>query len=190
VQGDICSICCGNEREVTVTCPLDCPYLKEAHEHERLAKLDPRNRPNKDIDVGDEFVRTHGRLLNYMGATLAFAISQAAAQIVDADIREALDSLIRTYRTMSSGLIYSSRPTNPHAARIFSEIEAFFTKYREMMREKMQSVRDAELLKVLVFFHLMAISLDNGRPKCRRFVEALGQFEMNAAEEPTRLVEL
>ena len=30
VTGDICSICCGNEREVTVDCPLDCPFLVEA----------------------------------------------------------------------------------------------------------------------------------------------------------------
>ena len=35
VNGEICSICCGNEREVSISCPLDCPYLVEARLHEK-----------------------------------------------------------------------------------------------------------------------------------------------------------
>ena len=35
VRGDICTLCCGSEREVSVACPLDCEYLREAHKHEK-----------------------------------------------------------------------------------------------------------------------------------------------------------
>ena len=40
VRGDICSLCCGTEREVTVNCPLDCEYLQEARKHEKLSEFD------------------------------------------------------------------------------------------------------------------------------------------------------
>jgi len=35
VRGEICSLCCGAEREVTVDCPLDCEFLREARRHEK-----------------------------------------------------------------------------------------------------------------------------------------------------------
>ena len=31
----ICAVCCGKEREVTITCPTDCAYLISAHRYER-----------------------------------------------------------------------------------------------------------------------------------------------------------
>ena len=35
VRGHICPVCCGTERENTVSCPLDCPYLREARVREK-----------------------------------------------------------------------------------------------------------------------------------------------------------
>ena len=65
VRGDICTICCGTEREVTVDCPLDCVYLHEAHQHEKIEPTDPRKFPNQDIRVTEEFLRDHEPLLVY-----------------------------------------------------------------------------------------------------------------------------
>ena len=38
---------------------------------------------------------------------------------VDYDVREALEALIRTYRTLESGVYYESVPANPLAANIY-----------------------------------------------------------------------
>src|SRR5258707_890583 len=35
VHGRICPQCCGEQREVTLDCPSDCPYLQQAREHEK-----------------------------------------------------------------------------------------------------------------------------------------------------------
>ena len=35
VHGRICAQCCGEQREVTLDCPSDCPYLRQAREHEK-----------------------------------------------------------------------------------------------------------------------------------------------------------
>ena len=39
--------------------------------------------------------------------------------VVDRDVLEALDGLIRTYRTLQSGVYYESRPNNPLAGSIY-----------------------------------------------------------------------
>src|ERR1700682_5299675 len=54
VNGDICSICCGSEREVTVNCPLDCPYLVEARHHEKPPAMSAQQLPNQDVRISEE----------------------------------------------------------------------------------------------------------------------------------------
>src|SRR5215212_6262711 len=51
VRGDICSVCCGTEREVTVDCPFECEYLQQSRHHEKPAPLDSPALPNQDIRV-------------------------------------------------------------------------------------------------------------------------------------------
>ena len=63
VRGDICTICCGTEREVTVDCPWDCAYLQEARKHERSAQVNADGFPNQDIRVSEDFLRDHEPLL-------------------------------------------------------------------------------------------------------------------------------
>ena len=114
MRGDICTTCCGTEREVTVDCPWDCAYLQEARKHERSAPVNPDGFPNQDIRVSEEFLRDHEPLL----VATARGLMQAAFDTtgaVDLDVREALDALIRTYRTLQSGVYYETRPDNPLA---------------------------------------------------------------------------
>src|ERR1700752_704153 len=75
VHGRICPQCCGEQREVTLDCPSDCPYLQQAGEHEK-----PRARDGLDaaalflqVEVGDRFVYEHEHLI--MGLTYALAKS-------------------------------------------------------------------------------------------------------------------
>src|SRR6476620_4402243 len=119
VTGDICTVCCGTERENTVSCPLECPYLREARAREREPDVDPREFPNQDIKVEEDFLRRNEPLLIYVAGGLANAALETEGAI-DTDVREAIDSLIRTYRTLQSGLVYEARPDNPIAARIQS----------------------------------------------------------------------
>ena len=117
IHGEICSICCGNEREVSITCPFDCPYLMEARRHEKPHELNPDELPNRNVQVTEQFLNEHEALLVFLGSRLLEA-SLATAGAVDSDVRDALQSLIRTYRTLQSGLYYETRPTNLLAAGI------------------------------------------------------------------------
>jgi len=173
VNGDICSICCGAEREVSINCPLDCTFLAEARLHEKFPEVPRDQVPNLDVPLNEKFLRDHEPIMLFLGAEL-LAASLETSGAVDSDVREALDSLIRTYRTLQSGLYYETRPNNPLASAIHQKIQAAIEELRKKMSEKgAPSVRDAEILGMLVFFERIGLSRNNGRPKGRSFIDHL-----------------
>jgi len=174
VRGDICSICCGREREVTVDCPLDCEYLQEAHQHEKPAALDLETIPNQDIRVTEGFLETSQDLVVFLGRALVVAAADTPGA-ADTDVRGALDGLVRTYRTLQSGVYYESRPQNPLAANIFGRVQEGLAEFRRSEPERvgMSKTRDGDVLKVLVFFQRVELDRNNGRPRGRAFLGAL-----------------
>ena len=182
VAADICSICCGTEREVTVSCPLDCPYLMEARLHEKAREPEPQGLVHPDVRVTEEFLRDHEPLLLFIGASLLEA-SITTSGIVDSDVREALDALIRTYRTLQSGLYYETLPSNLLAAAIHQKIQEAIGQLRKDLSEKgSTSIRDVEILGMLVFLDRVAVHQDNGRPRGRAFIDYLrGVFPMKSS---------
>jgi hypothetical protein len=183
VGGDICSICCGSEREVTVNCPLDCVYLVEARQHEKPPVVAAGQQiPNQDVRLSEEFLREHEHLLIFLGARLLEA-SLETAGVVDSDAQEALESLIRTYRTLESGLYYETRPNNLLAAGIHQKLQDAVQELRKELAEKGSTpIRDAEILGILVFLERVGIHQRNGRPRGRAFIDYLrGYFPQKPA---------
>jgi hypothetical protein len=182
VHGEICSICCGNEREVTISCPLDCPYLMEARQHEKPHQLNPDEVPNRDVQVTEEFLREHESLFVFLSSRLMEA-ALGTAGAVDSDLREALQSLIRTYRTLQSGLYYETMPTNPIAAGVHQRLQEAIDGLRKDLAEKnAMPLRDAEILGVLVFLERVELHENNGRPRGRAFIDYLRAYFPQAAE--------
>jgi len=173
VNGDICSICCGTQREVTVRCPLSCVYLQEARTHERAERLDEASLPNGDIVVRTDFVEAHISQLAAISAVLARA-AQLEPGAVDSDLLDALEALIRTWRTLSTGLYYDSRPANAVAARIFDRFQEGLQELRrEMQKDAAPFPSDSEVLVLLAFLQRVALDRNNGRPLGRAFFELL-----------------
>jgi len=174
VNGDICSICCGTEREVTVSCPLDCPYLAEARKHDRPAPLDEEQVPNRDIHISEEFLAEHEALLAAAGQAL-LAVALAIPGVTDFDARDALDGLIRTYQTRESGLYYESIPENALAGQIFRQVQEALAGFRQQETEEMgmSRTRDADVLAILVFLKRLEWDRNNGRRRGRAFLDFL-----------------
>ena len=174
LHADICAICCGTEREVSISCPLECEYLREAHQREKALPVDPKDVFDPDADVSEDFVREHEEFLLFAIYSLVEAALRTPGA-VDSDALEALDALIKTQRTAESGLIYESRPENLVAAavqRAFSESLADYQKLRSE-REGLSSLRGKEILGVLVFLRRFGQLNLNGRPRGRMFLDLL-----------------
>ncbi len=178
VRGDICTICCGSERENTVDCPLDCEYLKDAHRHERVEPADPDKFPNQDIRVSEQFLRENERPLTFMGVTL-LRLGLRTPGAIDYDIREALEALVRTYRTRQSGIYYDTRPNNPVAGAVYEGLASAIEQYRKEEQEHlgMAKVRDADFLGIFAFLQRLELDRNNGRRRGRAFIDFLsGEF--------------
>jgi hypothetical protein len=177
VGGDICSICCGTEREVTVTCPLDCEYLQEARKRDPMPSLEGVEAPNKDIRITESELIEHEDLLVFMASAVMRAGLKTPG-VVDQDIREALDALARTYRTLQSGIYYETRPENPLAGEVCGIVQNALEEFRRKEKERLGSTktRDGDVLKILVFLQHFALDRDNGRRRGRAFLDALRGF--------------
>jgi hypothetical protein len=160
----------------------------EARLHEKLPEVSPESVPNRDIRITEEFLRDHEPLLIFLGAKV-LAASLETSGALDSDVCEALESMIRTYRTLQSGLYYESRPDNLVAAAIHQKVQDAIQELRKDMAEKgITAIRDAEVLGVLAFLQRVALAQRNGRPKGRSFIDYLRahfpQKQQSSADAP------
>lgn len=176
VRGEICPQCCGNERERTVDCPLDCEYLIESRRHEKPHEPDPETIPHKDLVIQESFLEKHTGLIMILSRAVVDA-ALGNPSVVDNDVRDALDALTRTYRTRESGLIYESQPANPYAAGIVQALKATIEDFERRTQEAtgMSTIRDADIFGVLVFLQRVEFNYNNQRPRGRSFLSFLFQ---------------
>lgn len=174
VHGDICAPCCGEQREVTIDCPLDCSYLVEARKHEQRPTMALEDFPNQDVRITEAFLERNQILFLMLSATVLRAGLDNPG-VVDSDVRDALQALIRTYRTRQSGLIYETRSPNPYAAAVQARVEEAVEAFRRDVAERtgMHQVRDAEVLGGLVFLERLELQHNNGRRRGRAFLSFL-----------------
>jgi len=93
------------------------------------APLTAEQVPNRDIDVNEDFVRKQEHLVLWLGNTLTRAMDSGKA--VDSDAREAVETLIQSYRTLQSGLIYEARTATPYAAGLTDAIKTSVEDWRK-----------------------------------------------------------
>ena len=176
VAGDICSQCCGTEREVTVECPFECEFLQEARKHEDPAPVDPSNLPNQDIRVSEKFLEENEKLVAFASHCLVQA-ALSVSGIVDADAREALDALIRTWKTLQSGIYYESFPQSQPATHLYRAMQQGLEEFqRQESQAGYTKTGVSTVLAILVFLQRLELDRHNGRVRGRAFLNLLWDF--------------
>ncbi len=160
-----------------MACPLDCEYLQEARKHERAPEIEAEQVPNREIRVSEKFLERNANLIGETAKGIA-GTALATPGAVDQDARQAIEALIRTYRTLESGVYYETRPENPLAMRIYAGAQEAIGKFREAERERlgMAQTRDSDVLGCLVFLQRLELGRNNGRPRSRAFLDAMRGF--------------
>jgi len=176
VEGDICSLCCGTEREVTVTCPFECEFLQESRKRDQSAPADLKELPNQDIRVSEQMLEENQDLVGFASHHLVQS-ALSVPGIVDLDAREALDALIRTWRTLQSGLYYETLPEGRLARHLY---RAMRESLEELQRRESQTgytkTGASTVLLVLVFLQRLELDRNNGRARGRAFLNLLWDF--------------
>lgn len=162
---------------MTVSCPLDCEYLREAHKHEKAQPLPADGLPNQDLMISRAALDENQEFLSFLAAAVGRAVLSNPA-VVDFDIREALEASIRTHKTLQSGLVYESLPSNPLAVGLCRALDGAIDEFLrdEAERTGVHKTREATTLGMLVFLQHFEISYNNGRKRGRAFLQALLDF--------------
>jgi len=174
---EICTVCCATGREESIDCPLSCEYLSEGHRHETKPDFDASKIPNQDIKLTEDFLARNEMLLAFIAiGVLEGALARPAA--TDWDVREALEALIQTVRAAQSGIIYEQLPVNPYAAGITANVLKQVGEIREQEKAETgkSTIGDEMLLRVLAFLQRLEYSHNNGRKRCRAFLDLLSHF--------------
>jgi hypothetical protein len=194
VHGRICPQCCGEQREVLLDCPSECPYLQQARQHEKPRDFEdmPADEAFPEIDLAQQFLQDREPLIAGVFETLA-RLARSDRDLHDREIIGALANMAKSYQTLiGSGLVYQEALPNPAQHTIIATLGQLFQEFRELEHQHLghTTLRDVEVLKTLVFTLRLAHVHTSGRPRSRGFIDFLNtQFagpsaSLDAAAEP------
>jgi len=190
----ICAVDCGTEREVSIDCPPDCPYLHAAHSWERAhpKPLSQADIPFSEVAITDDLIYARQVILAGLGhAVLVYAVEQRSLR--DAEVLAAVQALGETYRTLLAGIYYEKAPQNPVSAGLYAALAKFIVEAKRRSSEEpgFPPLKDSEIFQLLVFFLRFGHLQSNGRPLTRSFLSHLrSQFpaELGVPKEEPRIV--
>jgi hypothetical protein len=176
VRGEICAVCCGTEREVTVDCPFDCAYLRESRRYDWKKAQPPASLPFPGVEIGDGFLAEFEPFIGQLGfEMLRYALENP--KTTDRDVQGALASMVKTYETLSSGIYYESLPEESSQVGVFRALKSFLDELQKKQREKGQvaGLKEEDVIRSLVFLSRLAAVHDNQRPRGKAFLDFLRQ---------------
>ena len=188
VHDRICAPCCGQEREVTLDCPSDCPYLVQARAHEKPRSVQELEAAGAElfpeVPVSQAFSYEQEPLIAGLCSGLA-RVARADRQVRDRDAIAALANLARSYQRMvDSGLQYEAAATDAGQMAVAAEVHRMIAEYRALEQQHLghTRLRDSDVLRTLVFLLRMAYTHTSGRPRSHAFLDFLfGMFPEKAA---------
>jgi len=195
IHGRICPQCCGQQREVTLDCPSECPYLVQARQHEkpRPSSELPTSEMFPQVEIEEPFLENNEHLITGLMATIA-GVTRSNHSLKDREVLAALGLATRYYQTLaSSGLVYEEAVTDLGQQAIVNALHQAVQEFRELEQRHRghTTLRDGDVLKALVFIVRLGHTFTSGRPLARGFVDSLHlrflgrQSAIAAADEPS-----
>ena len=184
----ICAICCGNEREVTIDCPSDCPYLIASREHyEERHAVEWEKMPFAGRKIQRSILIAHEKLF----LELSYVICDYAREnpaLVDLDVIAAMQSLAESYETLTKGILYEKPPDHRMQRELYDKLKLAVEEYKGRQGQglaALTSVRDPEIRDALIVLTQTSAARSNGRPKGRALIDMMrSQFKPDAFSRP------
>ena len=144
------------------------------------------------IEVSQDFLHNREPLIAGLMQTFS-EMSHADRALNDREVIAALVNMANSYRTLvNSGLVYDEVASNPAQQAIIEVLRKRLQEFREVEQQHLgyTALKDADVLKALVFLLRLAATHTSGRPRSRAFLDFLRiqfagpQPSAGAAEEP------
>jgi len=181
---EICSQCCGEQREAGIDCPVDCTYLVAGHRYEAEQRQPRRRRGQRKkqapreiafprVSISQDFLYRHQVLITALSLFLV-RLAQEHGELRDPDVAEALDALAAGYQSLDAGVYYEQPPASVPGKKVYEALKAHLEEFsKESQQRTGASVRPGDVLRALVFLRRIAQLEANGRPKSRRYLNFL-----------------
>jgi hypothetical protein len=184
----ICAVCCGREREVTIDCPSECPYLIAArrYEHEHRKPVPADQVPYSDVQFSTDLVHERRDVVSGLGFTVLKCATENKA-LDDSEALAALGALAETYRTLGTGIYYERPPDAPLAHALYGQLSQFLQEFKKQEAERtgFSHLKDSQIFFLLIFLLRVGRHETNGRPRSRSFLDFLrAQFPRAPDAEP------
>ena len=182
-QARICPVCCGQKREVEIDCPADCVYLHSGREYERSrrARLGEGGQLTERL-WSRSFQARNRELLAGLWVVIHESRSQSP-DLVDGDAREVLERLIRTYRTLESGLYYDHEPDTLSQQALYRSVKSSLERLQKPEDLSASTPKTGDVLDCLQMTLEMANLSDSSRPRSREFLDQLSAMVSESTGE-------
>ena len=186
-QAHICPVCCGQKREVEIDCPADCVYLHSGREYERSRRFRQGEAAQLTERLwSQDFQARNMELLMGLWTTIDQSRSEFPS-LVDADVREVLERLARTYRTLESGLYYDHVPDTLTQKVLYGSLKSLLDERQKPEDLSASTPKTADVLDCLQLNLEMANRSDPSRPRSRDFLDWLSTMVSEATKERSPL---
>ena len=182
-QAQICPVCCGQKREVEIDCPSDCVYLHSGREYERARRARQGEGEQLTARLWDRsFQARNSELLTGLWMTIHESRSQSP-DLVDGDVREVLERLARTYRTLEGGIYYDHVPDTLTQKALYGSLKSLLDKRRKPEDLSASTPKTGDVLDCLQMTLEMANLSDSSRPRSREFLDRLSAMASQSTKE-------
>lgn len=107
--------------------------------------------------------------------------------LVDADVREVLERLLRTYQTLEGGIYYDHVPDTLTQKALYGSLKSLLDKRRNPEDLSASTPKTGDVLDCLKMSLEMANLSDSSRPKSREFLDRLSGMVSRSTEDPSHL---
>ena len=121
-------------------------------------------------------------LLTALWATIHVSRSQFS-ELVDGDVREVLERLLRTYRTLEGGIYYDHVPDTLTQKALYGSLKSLLDKRRKPEDLSASTPKTGDVLDCLQMTLEMANLSDTSRPRSREFLDRLSTMVSQSAKE-------
>ncbi|MCE2514684.1 MAG: hypothetical protein J4F37_06680 [Acidobacteria bacterium] len=108
-------------------------------------------------------------------------------ELVDGDVREVLERLARTYRTLEGGIYYDHVPGTLTQKALYGSLKSLLDKPRKPEDLSASTPKTGDVLDCLQMTLEMANLSDSSRPRSREFLDRLSAMASQSTKEPSPL---
>jgi len=184
----ICPVCCGTKREVEIDCISDCVYLQAGREYENRRTSRQESSPPFTQRLWSQNFRVKHYVTLVGLWSKIHTVRSESPTLVDGDVREVINQLIRTYQTQAEGIYFDHAPNTLTQKTLYGILKSYLEEKQNQQDLATPTLKTNDLLDCLQLSLEMAGFTDQSRPKSRAFLDQLGSIVAEANQKAHQTV--